>query len=66
MAPRVVACIGLVAFLSLAGAESSAKCPFARHLLQASDDDSDDFGDLAEDVSVFQEASVSACSITFL
>lgn len=56
----MLACIALISLLSFVGAfvdmNSPAKCPFGRHLLQAADD-SNDFGDLAEDVSVFQEVS---------
>ena len=58
MVHKCVACISWLILLQHVGAsfhvEGSSRCPFERHLLQATDD-SDDFGDLAEDVSVFQE-----------
>ncbi len=58
MMRKCVACINWLVLLQHVGAsfdvEASSRCPFGRHLLQATDD-SDDFGDLAQDLSVFQE-----------
>lgn len=56
---KAVACFTLVCVLQRTWAtpdsDGAINCPYGRHLQQATDD-SDDFGDLAEDVSVFQEA----------
>ncbi len=58
MVRNCVACITWLILLQHVRAsfdvEGFSRCPFERRLLQATDD-SDDFGDLAEDVSVFQE-----------
>ena len=57
MVRNYVACITWLILLQHVRASFNVegfRCPFERRLLQATDD-SDDFGDLADDVSVFQE-----------
>ncbi|DBA67752.1 TPA: hypothetical protein ACH3X2_001336 [Trebouxia sp. C0005] len=67
MVRKCVACVSWLILLQHVGAsfhaEGSSRCPFERHLLQATDD-SDDFGDLAEDVSVFQEVAASNYTVS--
>lgn len=66
MVRKCVACISWLILLQHVGAsfdvEGSSRCPFERRLLQATGD-SDDFGDLAEDVSVFQEVAASIYTV---